>query len=124
MLAQHTISKMAKLSLSTRRPNPLIWISLIVVGIILFFIMGTERGSQMTSVTEVVQEDGKVEINRSSLTPPGLRAREYIAEVRAAGEPYPIANIFQKGSSFQQEGNLADAHLLFFLVPEKVIYPR
>ena len=114
MRAQHTISNMIKLSFSKRRPNPLIWISLIVVGVILYFIMGAERGSLMTTVTGVMQDDGRVKIDRSSMTPPGLRAREYIAEVRAAGEPYPIANMFEKGSSFQQEGNLADAHLLYF----------
>ena len=45
---------------------------------------------------------------------PGALAREYIAEVRATGEPYQLASIFEQGSSFQQEGNLADAHLLFF----------
>jgi hypothetical protein len=101
---------------TNRRPNPLIWISLIVSGAIIFFFMGADRGNQFTEVTEVevVQEDNRVEIDRSRSIRPGTRAREYIAEVRAAGEPFPLASIFERGSSFQQEGNLADAHLLFF----------
>ena len=99
---------------SNRRPNPLIWISLIVSGAIIFFFMGSDRGNQFTEVTEVVQQENRVKIDRSESVRPGARAREYIAEVRAAGEPYPLASIFEQGNSFQQEGNLADAHLLFF----------
>jgi len=97
-----------------RRPNPLIWISLIVSGAIIFFFMGSDRGNQFTEVTEVVQQENRVKIDRSVSKRPGALAREYIAEVRAAGEPYPLASIFEQGSIFQQEGNLADAHLLFF----------
>ena len=103
-----------KSSDANRRPNPLIWISLIVSGAIIFFFMGSDRGNQFTEVTEVVQQENRVKIDRSVSIRPGALAREYIAEVRAAGEPYPLASIFEQGSSFQQEGNLADAHLLFF----------
>jgi len=105
---------MPELNLTKRRRNSMIWITLIVVGLILFMFIGVERGRQVTTVTEVVQENNRVEIQRSELMPPGLRAREYIAEVRAGGKPYPLASIFEKGSSFQDQGNLADAHLLYF----------
>ena len=66
----------------------------------------------------LLELDGQVEtsneIERSLLIPPGMRARQYIAEIRKKGVPYPFTSIFDKGSSFQQEGSLADAHLLYF----------
>jgi len=105
---------MSESSLTKRQRNTMIWIGLIVVGLILFMFVGVERGLQAPAVTEVVQENNRVEIERSQLIPPGLRAREYIAEIRAVGEPYPLANIFEKGLSFEEQGNLADAHLLYF----------
>ena len=118
-----TLSKMPESSLTKRRRNTMIWIGLIVVGLILFMFLGVERGLQAPAVTEVVQENNRVEIQRSQLIPPGLRAREYIAEVRAGGEPYPLANIYEKGSSFQEQGNLADAHLLFFFSAREEYIP-
>ncbi len=117
------LSKMPESSLTKRRRNTMIWIGLIVVGLILFMFLGVERGFQVTPVTEVVQENNRVEIQRSQLIPPGLRAREYIAEIRAGGEPYPLANIFEKGSSFQAQGNLADAHLLYFFSAREEYIP-
>jgi len=118
-----TLSKMPESSLTKRRRNTMIWIGLIVVGLILFMFLGVERGRQVTAVTEVVQENNRVEIERSQLIPPGLRAREYIAEVRAGGEPYPLAKIFEKGTSFQEQGNLADAHLLYFFSAREEYIP-
>ncbi len=126
-----------------KRHNPLLWISLIVAGLIIYVLMGSERSNQ-TAVREVEQvgqverveqtelieaveqaepvaslelvgqvETGK-EIERSLLISPGMRARQYIAEIRKKGVPYPFASIYDKGSSFQNEGSLADAHLLYF----------
>ena len=117
-----------------KRPNPLLWISLIVAGLIIYVLMGSERSNQ-TAVREVEQvgqverveqaepvaslelvgqvETGK-EIERRLLIPPGMRARQYIAEIRKKGVPYAFAIIYDKGSSFQDEGSLADAHLLYF----------
>ncbi|MFA9420251.1 MAG: hypothetical protein ACERLB_08890 [Gammaproteobacteria bacterium] len=109
-----TQPNMPESSLTKRQRNTMIWIALTVVGLILFMFVGVERGRQVTAVTEVVQENNRVEIERSQIIPPGLRAREYIAEIRAGGEPYPLANIFEKGSIFEEQGNLADAHLLYF----------
>ncbi len=114
-----------------KRHNPLLWISLIVAGLIIYVLMGAERSYQ-TAVREVeqvgqverVEQVGQVrlvglvetrkEIERSLLIPPGMRARQYIAEIRKKGEPYPFASIYDTGSSFQDEGSLADAHLLYF----------
>jgi TPR repeat protein len=53
-------------------------------------------------------------IERSLLLPPGMRAREYIEQIRAAGKPYPLAQMHDKAQNFQHEGSLADAHLLYF----------
>jgi len=114
---------MPESSLTKRRRSTMIWIGLIVVGLILFMFLGVDRGLQVPAVTEVVQENKRVEIERRQLIPPGLRAREYIAEVRAGGEPYPLANIFEKGSSFQEQGNLADAHLLYFFSAREEYIP-
>jgi len=105
---------MTESNITKRRRNTMIWISLVVVGLILFLFMGAERGRQVTIVKEVVQENNRVEIERSQIIPPGLRAREYIVEIRAGGNPYPLASIFEQASSFQEQGNLADAHLLYF----------
>jgi hypothetical protein len=46
--------------------------------------------------------------------PPGLRARGLIEQLRAKGQPFPLDMIFEKASEYQDEGSLADAHLLFF----------
>jgi TPR repeat protein len=117
-----------------KRYNPLLWISLIVAGLIIYVLMGSERSNQ-TAVREVEQVGqverveqaepvaslelvGQVEtgneIERRLLIPPGMRARQYIAEIRKKGVPYAFAIIYDKGSSFQNEGSLADAHLLYF----------
>ena len=117
-----------------KRHNPLLWISLIVAGLIIYVLMGSERSNQIAvreveqvgQVQRVEQAEpiaslelvGQVEtgneIQRSLLIPPGMRARQYIAEIRKKGVPYPFASIYDKGSSFQNEGSLADAHLLYF----------
>ena len=120
------------------RRNPLTWIAIIIVGLILFVFLGGDRRSgpvsseadeeQVTETVALVQtpetiEEGSVTedigstegtIERSVILPPGMRAREYIKELRAAGEPYPLEQIFSKAQDFQHEGSLADAHLLYF----------
>ena len=53
-------------------------------------------------------------IDRSLLVPPGMRARQYIVQLRAAGKPYPLSQVFEKADKFRKEGSLADAHLLYF----------
>jgi len=127
-----------------KRRNPLLWISLVVAGLILYVLVESDRGTPVTTERAVepvgqvervepvepveqaepveqiasLELDGQVEtsneIERSLLIPPGMRARQYIAEIRKKGMPYPFISIFDKGSSFQLEGSLADAHLLYF----------
>ena len=136
------------------RRNPLMWIALVVVGLILFVFLGGDRGGdrggdsgvsdrvntvadlQQEVQAALVEETAPVEetsdaivvasiddslgestsgtIERSLLVPPGMRARQYIEQLRAAGEPYPLSEVFDKAQVYQLEGSLADAHLLFF----------
>ena len=103
-----------------RRRNPLIWIVVIVIGLILFVFLGGDRRD--VSVPDKVEDSPVVEtvgssegtIERSMLLPPGMRAREYIGQIRTAGKPYPLAQVYDKAQDFQHEGSLADAHLLYF----------
>ena len=103
-----------------RRRNPLAWIVVIVVGLILFVFLGSDRRDvnlpdkveDIPVVETVSASEGTIE--RSLLLPPGMRAREYIEQLRTAGKPYPLAQVHDKAQNFQHEGSLADAHLLYF----------
>ena len=103
-----------------RRRNPLAWIVVIVIGLILFVFLGGDRRD--VSVPNKVEDSSIVEavdssegtIERSLLLPPGMRAREYIAQIRTTGKPYPMTQVYDKAQDFQHEGSLADAHLLYF----------
>ena len=140
---------------SSARRNPLIWIVLMVVGLILFVLLSGERGdvpltlksdqqpiamSEAATQTDVASDtenlsgmddstsvdvaiitndanpttDSAGAIDRSLLVPPGMRARQYIAKLRAAGKPYPLSEVFEKAQQYRGEGSLADAHLLYF----------
>lgn len=113
------------------RRNPLIWIVLVVAGLILFIFLSGERGdipanlknsqtpvavSEEDAVAQTAAETETVAgtIDRSLLVPPGMRARQYIEQLRSAGEPYPLSQAFEKAQKFRGEGSLADAHLLYF----------
>jgi TPR repeat protein len=109
----------------SRRRNPLIWILVIVVGMILFVFLSGERGDVPASLKAgptlaVMSSDDATSdpvvgtIERSLLVPPGMRARQYIEQIRAAGKPYPLSKVYEKALQFRTEGSLADAHLLFF----------
>ena len=122
---------------SSVRRNPLVWVALVVVGLILFVLITGERGDSMTgdaeqaaSTDETEGGDDQVEVDeaagtieRSQPEAPGMRARRYIEQVRSAGKPYPLEIVFEKAQAFQQEGNLADAHLLFFFAARENYLP-
>ena len=93
------------------RQNPLIWIALIVIGLILFLFLSGERGD---SKIVGAPDDSAGEIERSLLVPPGMRARQYIEQIRERGHPYPLPEVFDKADRYLLEGSLADAHLLYF----------
>ena len=102
-----------KESESSSRHNPLIWVALIVVGLIGFVFLSGDRGSSLPGGSSDSNEDSGT-IDRSLLVPPGMRAREFIEQVRDDGEPYPLQMIHEKATQHMQDGNLADAHLLYF----------
>ena len=104
--------------------NPLIWVSIIVIGLIFFIFVGSDRGSVKTETLQLEDQPMEVEppvvettdgqINRDAFVPPGLRAREFIGQVRQNGKPYPLEKLMAKASAYVNEGSLADAHLTFF----------
>ncbi len=102
------------------RRNPLTWIAIVVVGLILFVFLGGDRrdarlpGSEEDTEVIVTEDPVAGTIERSLLVPPGMRARQYIAQIRDAGKPYPLDQVHDKAQNFLLEGSLADAHLLYF----------
>lgn len=106
-----------------------------MVGLILYVLIGGDRepGRENTAVQtgNVTEETGTIirdemvsgsdplaeevgSINRSLLIPPGMRAREYVAQLKEQGKPYPLGEAREKAVAYQQDGSLADAYLLFF----------
>lgn len=85
-----------------------------MVGLILYFFLASDRGGQFAAKIDDSQVATTGIVDRSLLIPPGMRAREYIAQLREKGKPYALESIFERGIKFQNEGSLADAHLLFF----------
>ena len=123
---------------SSSRRNPLIWISLAIVGLILFVFLNGDRGDSIsmrsdqaavavkTTLTEEIaptEEDTTGTIERSLLVPPGMRARQYVEKLRAAGKPYPLELVYEKAQGYLQEGSLADAHLLYFFAAREDYLP-
>jgi TPR repeat protein len=61
-----------------------------------------------------VVEETTGAIDRSLLVPPGMRARQYIGQLRANGKPFPLSQVFDKAQQYRYDGSLADAYLLYF----------
>ncbi|MDH3221698.1 MAG: hypothetical protein OEO19_19370 [Gammaproteobacteria bacterium] len=99
---------------STPRRNPLIWIALAVAGLVLFVFLNGDRGSSVRVVKTPETSEAVGSVERSLLVPPGMRARQYLEQLRAKGKPYPLQEVFDKAQKYLQEGSLADAHLLYF----------
>ena len=128
---------------SSPRRNPLIWVALAVIGLILFVFLSGDRGDSMsirsdelaavdetaaavkTTFTEetTLTEETTGTIERSLLIPPGMRARQYVEQLRAEGKPYPLALVYEKAQDYLQEGSLADAHLLYFFAAREDYLP-
>jgi len=101
----------------------LLWIALVVAGLIVYVIMSGDRGANVPSGSPAASGSASGEIERRLLLPPGMRAREYIEQLRAAGKPYPLAEVYEKAQKFLQEGSLADAHLLYFFSAREEYLP-
>jgi TPR repeat protein len=128
---------------SSSRRNPLIWVSLAVAGLILFVFLSGDRGDSMsirsdetaaavkttltddTALTDetMLREETTGTIERSVLLPPGMRARQFVEQLRAEGKPYPLELVYEKAQGYLQEGSLADAHLLYFFAAREDYLP-
>jgi TPR repeat protein len=122
---------------SSSRRNPLIWISLAVIGLILFVFLSGDRGDSMLvrtdetagadetaftdETTATAETTGAIE--RSLLVPPGMRARQYVEKLRSEGKPYPLELVYEKAQGYLREGSLADAHLLYFFAAREGYLP-
>jgi TPR repeat protein len=100
--------------------NPLLWVTLVVIGLIIYIFVASDRAginSPKASVkatednAEVVEQG---QIIREPVQSPGTRARAYIHQLREKGKPYPFDEAMAKADAFEAEGSLADAHLLYF----------
>ncbi len=103
------------------KKNPLIWVSIIVLGLIIFIFVVSDRGGvsrESLPIQDAPETEAQAEsmdaINRESLVPPGLRAREKIKNFRDQGPPYEFDKIMALASAYASDGSLADAHLMFF----------
>lgn len=112
---------------SAPRRNPLLWIVVVVIGAIGFVFFSGERGQSLNAVKTVTNSDSGSETNgaieRSLLVPPGMRARDYVEQLRTVGKPYPLEDVFGKAGQYLQEGSLADAHLLYFFAAREDYLP-
>ncbi len=108
---------------TSSRQNPLLWIALAVIGLIVFVFVSGDRGD--TKPVSVALDDSATSgsIERSLLVPPGMRARQYIEQLRADGEPYPLSEAIVKAQQYLLEGSLADAHLLYFFAAREEYLP-
>ncbi|MDJ0834291.1 MAG: hypothetical protein QNJ69_12260 [Gammaproteobacteria bacterium] len=103
--------------------NPLIWVAIIVLGLIIYIFVGSDRGGKQTetlplqdieTATAEPESEPEDEITRQAPPSPGVIAREYIVDLRQQGKPYPFDTLMQKAADLSSEGSLADAHLLYF----------
>lgn len=116
------MSTLSEPSLSAPKRNPLLWIGLVVAGLIVFIFVSSDRQSidqsdtgQKSSLSQnEAATNSSGDIDRSLLIPPGMSARQSIETIREGGKPYALEDIFEKAKTHQEEGNLADAHLLYF----------
>lgn len=110
-------------SASSSRRNPLLWIAAAVVGLILFVFLSGDRGDGKLATRGDAESAAVGSIDRSLLVPPGMRARQYLEQLRAAGKPYPLAEVYDRAQQYLQDGSLADAHLLYFFAAREEHLP-
>ncbi len=105
------------------RVNPLLWVATVVAGLIVFVILSGDRGETSATLVDNPDSASAGAVDRSLLVPPGMHAREYIERLRAAGKPYPLAEVFARAGRHFAEGSLADAHLLYFFAAREDYLP-
>lgn len=107
------MSDMSESERPAKRRNPLIWVALVVIGLIIYLFLNSDRGAQPPGAEASVADTAGT-IERNLLVPPGMRARQYISRLRESGDSYALSMVQDKADQFLQSGNLADAHLLYF----------
>ncbi|MCP4486512.1 MAG: hypothetical protein GY820_04215 [Gammaproteobacteria bacterium] len=117
------MSDLIEPSSTAPKHNPLIWITIIIAGLIAYIYWGTDRGVPTSIRQPEAGHENAGEIDHNLLIPPGMRARQLIEQVRSEEVPYPFESIFNKAVEYQQEGSLADAHLLFFFCAREGFLP-
>lgn len=110
-------------SAPSSRQNPLLWIALAAIGLIVYVFVSGDRGDLQQAAKTVDANATTGSIERSLLVPPGMRARQYIEKLRADGKPFPLPDVFAKAQSYLQDGSLADAHLLVFFAAREEHLP-
>jgi TPR repeat protein len=127
--------------LTAPQRNPLFWTGLAVAGLILFIFFGSDRngpnglgsehsdsgmsrleqaedqkvvGSEQSLFSSSTSLENNGAIDRNLPTPPGMAARKIIQKIRKVGKSYDLSEIFNQAKIYQEEGSLADAHLLYF----------
>jgi len=121
------MSELIEPSSSTKKRNPLLWVILAVIGLIAYLLFGFERN--MPVATSMQEDNSELssqlsgKIDRNLLVPPGMRARQLIEQLRAEEASIPFDSIYEKALGYQQEGSLADAHLLFFFCAREGYQP-
>ena len=112
------MSDLIEPSSSAPKRNPLFWIILVALVLIAYLFIGTDRNAPVASSAKKINGEpaGQLsgQIDRTLLVPPGMRARQLIEQLRAEESSIPFEATFEKALEYQQEGSLADAHLLFF----------
>lgn len=108
---------------STSRRNPLLWVAALVVGLILFVVLSGDRGDGKLVTRGDAENSAVGSIDRSLLVPPGMRARQYLEQLRADGKPYPLTEVYDRAQQYLQDGSLADAHILYFFAAREEHLP-
>lgn len=108
--------------------NPITWVSLVVIALVIGLLFFSERGQNNTVRLEFGQaaDQGVInqgEIERRLLPAPGAMARELIADERAKGRPYNLTALHTQAELFYVQGNLADAHILYFFCARERFLP-
>jgi len=110
-------------SAPSSRKNPLLWIALAAIGLIVYVFVSGDRGDLQPVGKPVDESVATGSIERSLLIPPGMRARQYIEQLRAEGKPFPLPQVLVKAQKYLLEGSLADAHLLVFFAAREEHLP-
>ena len=113
----------AEINSNKKKLNPLLLVAIVVIGLIIYIFSSSDRGpgsseklslkSATTSSTNM-QGQQAGQIDRESLAPPGLQARDLIQQIREKGKPYPLDQLMAQASAYANDGNLADAYITFY----------